>query len=121
MGIKVFGLPFTNVCLNNSVRARLAADPLLHIFLQLRIQRLMRTRYTLFHFLGDAYVKDGSIPMLHGDPATEASDRSKTTNPLRQWWIGMQNERGRFLMRFVVAKGFHIYSWQNATENRGAS
>ena len=22
-------------------------------------------------------------------------------------------------MRFVVAKGFHIYSWQNATENRG--
>ena len=79
--------------------------------------------YTLLGFLLDASVKDGCVPVLGGDfnacigPLTnhEALDQ------IGQWGSRRQNERGRFLMRFVMGKGLQICSRHNASENMEAS
>lgn len=51
--------------------------------------------------------------------STHASDHWKTISG--HWGSGMQNERGRILMRFVLAKGLQICNRQSTTDNMEAS
>ena len=79
--------------------------------------------YTLLDLLLDACVKDGCIPILGGDfnACIGPLENHEAMDQIGHWGSGMQNERGRILIRFVLAKGLQICNRQSTTENMEAS
>ena len=79
--------------------------------------------YTLLDLLLDACVKDGCIPILGGDfnACIGPLENHEAMDQIGHWGSGIQNERGRILMRFVLAKGLQICNRQSTTENMEAS
>ena len=79
--------------------------------------------YSLLDLLLDACVKDGCIPILGGDfnACIGPLENHEAMDQIGHWGSGMQNERGRILMRFVLAKGLQICNRQSTTENMEAS
>ena len=79
--------------------------------------------YTLLDLLLDACVKDGCIPILGGDfnACIGPLENHEAMDQIGHWGSGIQNERGRILMRFVLAKGLQICNRQSTTGNMEAS
>ena len=79
--------------------------------------------YSLLDLLLDACVQDGCIPILGGDfnACIGPLENHEAMDQIGHWGSGMQNERGRILMRFVLAKGLQICNRQSTTDNMEAS
>ncbi len=79
--------------------------------------------YTLLHPLLGACVKNGCIPIVGGEfkACKGPLGNHAAMDQIRHWGSGMQNRRGRILMKCDLARGLYICSQPNATENMEAS